>query len=65
MKRFVPLIVLVVMAGWIAGNWMPPKIRAGDFHFAKIGKLAVLVGGRVKPLDTVARNSLLIIHGKQ
>jgi ABC-type transport system involved in cytochrome c biogenesis permease subunit len=24
-----------------------------------------LVGGRVKPLDTVARNSLLIIHGKQ
>jgi ABC-type transport system involved in cytochrome c biogenesis permease subunit len=23
------------------------------------------VGGRVKPLDTVARNSLLIIHGKQ
>jgi len=25
----------------------------------------VLLGGRVKPLDTVARNSLLIIHGKQ
>jgi hypothetical protein len=25
----------------------------------------VLVGGRVKPLDTVARNALLIIHGKQ
>ena len=25
----------------------------------------MLVGGRVKPLDTVARNSLLIIHGKQ
>ncbi len=25
----------------------------------------MLVGGRIKPLDTVARNSLLIIHGKQ
>src|SRR5207249_2842767 len=27
--------------------------------------IPVLVGGRVKPLDTVARNSLLIIHGKE
>jgi ABC-type transport system involved in cytochrome c biogenesis permease subunit len=65
MKRFVPLIVLLVMAGWIAGNWMPPKASKGDFDLAKFGKLPVLVGGRVKPLDTVARNSLLIIHGKQ
>ena len=29
------------------------------------GKIPVLVGGRVKPLDTVAGNSLLIIHTKQ
>ena len=65
MKRFIPWIVLIVMAGWIGGNWMPPKTAPGDFDFAKFGKLPVLVGGRVKPLDTVARNSLLIIHGKQ
>jgi ABC-type transport system involved in cytochrome c biogenesis permease subunit len=65
MKRFVPLIILLVMAGWIAGNWMPPKIAQNDFDLAKFGKIPVLVGGRVKPLDTVARNSLLIIHGKQ
>ena len=31
MKRFVPLIILLVMAGWIAGNWMPPKIAKGGF----------------------------------
>jgi ABC-type transport system involved in cytochrome c biogenesis permease subunit len=65
MKRFVPLIVLLLMAGWIAGNWMPPKIAKDDFDLARFGKIPVLVGGRVKPLDTVARNSLLIIHGKQ
>jgi len=65
MKRFVPLIVLLVMAGWIAGNWMPPKVAKGDFDLSNLGKLPVLVGGRVKPLDTVGRNSLLIIHGKQ
>ena len=65
MKRFIPLIVLLVMAAWIVGNWMPPKVNPNDFDFANFGKIPVLVGGRVKPLDTVARNSLLIIHGKQ
>jgi ABC-type transport system involved in cytochrome c biogenesis permease subunit len=65
MKRFVPWIVLIVIAGWIAGNWIPPKTPQEDVDLAKFGKLPVLVGGRVKPLDTVARNSLLIIHGKQ
>ena len=65
MKRFIPWIVLIVMAGWIGGNWMPPKTPKDDVDLAKFAKLPALVGGRVKPLDTVARNSLLILHGKQ
>jgi ABC-type transport system involved in cytochrome c biogenesis permease subunit len=65
MKRFLPWIILVVAAGWIATNWLPSKTAKGDLDFTKFGKIPVLVGGRVKPLDTVARNSLLIIHGKQ
>jgi len=65
MKRFIPWIILIVMAGWVGGNWVPPKVAKDNVDFARFGKLPVLVGGRVKPLDTVARNSLLIIHGKQ
>jgi ABC-type transport system involved in cytochrome c biogenesis permease subunit len=65
MKRFLPWIILVVAAGWIATNWLPSKIVKDDLDLTKFGKFPVLVGGRVKPLDTVARNSLLIIHGKQ
>jgi ABC-type transport system involved in cytochrome c biogenesis permease subunit len=65
MKRFLPWIILVVAAGSIAVNWLPPKTERDDFGLTKFGKIPVLVGGRVKPLDTVARNSLLIIHGKQ
>jgi ABC-type transport system involved in cytochrome c biogenesis permease subunit len=65
MKRFLPWIILVVAAGWIAANWLPPKTAKDDIDLTKFGKIPVLVGGRVKPLDTVARNSLLIIHGKQ
>jgi len=37
---------------------------SSEKDFALFGKIPVQVGGRVKPLDTVARNSLLIIHGR-
>src|SRR3989440_3600940 len=65
MKRFLPWIILAVAAMLIAPNWLPSKTAANDFDFSGFGKIPVLLGGRVKPLDTVARNSLLIIHGKQ
>jgi ABC-type transport system involved in cytochrome c biogenesis permease subunit len=35
------------------------------FHLRDFGRLPVLLNGRIKPIDTVARNSLLIIHGRQ
>ena len=65
MKRFLPWIILAVAAACIAANWLPPKTAKDDFDFSRFGEIPVLVGGRIKPLDTVARNSLLIIHGKQ
>src|SRR5438309_1279758 len=37
----------------------------GGFEMQKFGRLPVLLNGRIKPLDTVARTSLLIIHGRQ
>jgi ABC-type transport system involved in cytochrome c biogenesis permease subunit len=65
MKRFIPAIVFGFALLWIAASFRPPKSASEDVDLAKFGKIPVLVGGRVKPLDTVARNSLLIIHGKQ
>jgi ABC-type transport system involved in cytochrome c biogenesis permease subunit len=65
MNRFLPWIILAVAAGSIGANWVPRKVAIDDFDLGKFGQIPVLVGGRVKPLDTVARNSLLIIHGKQ
>lgn len=65
MKRFFPWLVLLLAAAWLAVSWLPPKIASDQPDVVTFGKIPVLVGGRVKPLDTVARNSLLIIHGKE
>jgi len=65
MKRFFPFLALLLAAAWVAASWLPPKIGSGEPDLVTSGKIPVLVGGRVKPLDTVARNSLLIIHGKE
>ncbi len=65
MKRYLPLLVLILAAAWVVASWLPPRVSQGGPDLVTFGKIPVLVGGRTKPLDTVARNSLLIVHGKQ
>lgn len=65
MKRFVPYFVLLLAGLWLGSSWIAPKLKPGDFDVRTFSRLPVLAGGRVKPLDTVARNSLLIMRGKQ
>ena len=43
----------------------PPKAKEGTFDHFAFGELPVLLGGRIKPMDSVARNSLLQIAGQQ
>ncbi len=58
---------------WIAGALafagasvalVPPR-DAGGFDVLRFARLPVLEGGRVKPIDSVARNSLLAMRGHQ
>ena len=64
MKRFLPLIALVLGALWVGASFAPSKSPPSKADLVTFGKIPVLVGGRIKPMDTVARNSLLIIHSK-
>jgi ABC-type transport system involved in cytochrome c biogenesis permease subunit len=65
MKRFFPGIILVLAAFWIGASFVSVNKSNDGIDLGPFGKIPVLVGGRVKPLDTVARNSLLIIRTKQ
>jgi ABC-type transport system involved in cytochrome c biogenesis permease subunit len=65
MKRFFPVIAVLLGGLWIAVSLLPPQPPKDDIDLLRFGKIPVQVGGRIKPLDTVARNSLLIVHTKQ
>ncbi len=57
MKKYVPWIISLVLLLWAVSKMLPPKETPGlDLH--GFGNLPVLVGGRVMPMDTLARVSL-------
>jgi ABC-type transport system involved in cytochrome c biogenesis permease subunit len=57
MKKLVPWIISILLLGWAVSHMLPKK-PASSFDVASFGKLPVLAGGRVMPLDTLARVSL-------
>jgi len=65
MKKFAPWIALAIAVLWVASNSRMPKAAPLDFNLVAFAKIPLLSDGRNKPFDTVARNSLLIIRGKQ
>ncbi len=64
MKKYFPAALLALFALYVAGTLVPPK-NPGALDVQGFGRLPVLVNGRIKPLDTVARTSLLTLQGRQ
>ncbi|MBA3849857.1 MAG: cytochrome C biogenesis protein [Opitutus sp.] len=64
MKKYLPLIILVLGALYLASTLREPSAKTG-FKLNEFGRVPVLVNGRIKPLDTVARTSILTIRGNQ
>ena len=64
MKVFIYILVAVVTLSTLFRQFSAERI---DSEFDKQGfsELPVQVGGRIKPLDSVARNTLLVLSGKQ
>jgi ABC-type transport system involved in cytochrome c biogenesis permease subunit len=62
-QKWFPPLLMVAMALWFFGNLQAPKDK--DFAFSEFGKLPVVFDGRLKPMDSLARNSLLQLRDKQ
>ena len=63
LQKWTPPFLMLVMALWFFGKLQTPKDKT--FAFGEFGQLPVTFNGRVKPMDSVARNSLLEIREKQ
>ncbi|MCB4757521.1 MAG: cytochrome c biogenesis protein CcsA, partial [Elusimicrobia bacterium] len=64
MNKWVPILLLSVFAGTLVSSARPPQSKRG-FDVNTFAGLPALHQGRVKPLDSIARSSLLLLSGKQ
>ncbi|MBI2814007.1 MAG: cytochrome c biogenesis protein CcsA [Opitutae bacterium] len=62
--RIVALLI-PVLAVLAVGYSLFPRAPKSDYDLGAFGRLPTLVNGRVKPLDTVARTTLLVLQGRQ
>ena len=62
-QKWFPALLMLVMALWFFGNLQTPKDKT--FAFQEFGRLPLTANGRVVPMDSLARNSLLAIREKQ
>ena len=62
--RFLPLCALLFGVAYAAAALFAPP-EASDYDLIGFGALPVLANGRIKPLDSVARTSLLALQGRQ
>jgi len=63
LSKWIPILLMLVMAVWFIGQLQAPKNKT--FAFSEFGRLPLTANGRIVPLDSLARNSLLAIREKQ
>jgi ABC-type transport system involved in cytochrome c biogenesis permease subunit len=64
-KWALPAAVVLFAAMWIGGKTRVPATPTGHVDLTAFGNLPIVYEGRPKPIDTLARNSLLIVSDRQ
>src|SRR5690606_8518520 len=70
LQAALPIGLCALVALWLLGSVFTARgaggaERLGEYDYAAFGAIPVSEDGRVKPLDTLARNTLLQLSGKQ
>lgn len=63
-ERWLPITATALALIWLLSGLRAPKVDSA-FDFNSFGKIPALNGGRIKPLDTIARTALLTFRGHQ
>ena len=59
-QRSIPWIVAALALAYLAAGLLPAR-SAGPMDWAAFGRIPVTAEGRTKPLDTFARNTLMVM----
>ena len=62
-QKWLPPLLMMAMALWFFGNLQARKDKS--FAYTEFGRLPLTANGRIVPMDSLARNSLLEIREKQ
>ncbi len=60
-----PTFIVVICAAWIGSKARIPQVDDAEMKIHEFGKLPLVYEGRIKPFDTLARNTLRIISDKE
>lgn len=63
-ERIFPWAILLIIMAYLVSTAARTTRNKSDFDLVAFGNLPVQTGGRIKPLDTLARNSLYAISHK-
>lgn len=61
----VPTLLVLIIGGWTLSKLRTPRTPSTEFQMRQFGELPVAYQGRIQPLDTLARNALTILSGKE
>ncbi len=65
MKKWLPLSLTLVLLAWILSGFRGPQNPEDGKPLKEFGQLPAVKDGRHQPMDSMARNSLLILRKKQ
>jgi len=63
--RLFPWVVVILFGAWLVGKAIPPRPSEETMNLFEFGKLPLVYQGRMKPFDTLARNSLRVVSDRE
>jgi len=62
---WVPAVLVLVFGGWALSKARAPKSKPSEMQIQAFGQLPVAYQGRVQPFDSLARNTLTVLSGRE
>ena len=63
--KLAPWLIMLLFAGWLVSKSRMPSYESTEANLHEFGRLPLVYEGRVKPFDTLARNSLRILSNRE